>query len=241
MAVTGSGSTTPEAQEKRTVEIKLEITSDNICPFCYLGYKKIVAATEQAKKDGLPVSFSIQFKPFLLDPTLPVDEPVSKLERYRAKFGDKVDAITAGMTERGKPWGINFSYGGTIRNTYHSHRLVEKAWEEGGDPMQRQLIELLFKGYFEEEKDIGDPAWLAEMAVEADVFQSEQEVTDFLNSDELKKETCAEIRHAQSLGISGVPFTVINGKYAVSGAQEPQAFVDIFKKIACGECPCKKA
>lgn len=145
------------------------------------------------------------------------------------------------MHERGKPWGIDFSYSGPIRNTYTSHRLVEKALLEGGQGLQLALIELLFKGYFENEKDIGDPAWLAEIAVEAGVFDNEEAALAFLESDELKTETCAAIRHAQSLGISGVPFTVINNKYAVSGAQEPAAFTDIFKKIACGECPCKKS
>ena len=162
-------------------------------------------------------------------------------ERYAAKFGDKVDAITAMMAERGKPWGINFSYGGTIRNTFLSHRLVEKAWEEGGETMQTRLIEKLFEGYFEQEKDIGDATWLAEVAVGCDVFENKEDAKAFLESDELKKETCDEVRKAQSMGISGVPFTVINDKYAVSGAQEPAAFVDVFRKIACGQSPCKQA
>ena len=162
-------------------------------------------------------------------------------ERYAEKFGDKAEAIFAAMHERGKPWGIDFSYSGPIRNTYTSHRLVEKALLEGGQGLQLALIELLFKGYFENEKDIGDPAWLAEVAVEAGVFDDEEAALAFLESDELKTETCAAIRSAQALGISGVPFTVINNKYAVSGAQEPAAFTDIFKKIACGECPCKKS
>jgi predicted DsbA family dithiol-disulfide isomerase len=162
-------------------------------------------------------------------------------ERYAAKFGDKVDAITAMMAERGKPWGINFSYGGTIRNTFLSHRLIEKAWEEGGETMQTRLVEKLFAGYFEQEKDIGDPAWLAEVAVASDVFTKKEDAIEFLESDELKKETCNEVRQAQSLGISGVPFTVINNKYAVSGAQEPEAFVTVFRKIACGQSPCKQA
>lgn len=144
------------------------------------------------------------------------------------------------MAERGKPWGINFSYGGSIRNTYSSHRLVEKAWEEGGEKLQTRVVEKLFEGYFENEKDIGDHAWLAEVAVGCDLFEKKEEALDFLKSDELKKETCDEIRKAQSMGISGVPFTVINDKYAVSGAQEPQAFVDVFRKIACGKCPCEK-
>lgn len=164
------------------------------------------------------------------------------------------------MQERGKPWGINFSYEGPIRNTFRSHRFVEKAYEVGGEKIQRAFIEKIFAGYFETEQDIGCPDFLAKSAVEAGVFSDIDEVRsfslrhvsslifrhrpsqalDFAESDELKGETCTSIRKTQSLGISGVPFTVINGKYAVSGAQEPDAFVDIFRKIAHGQCPCKQ-
>jgi predicted DsbA family dithiol-disulfide isomerase len=162
-------------------------------------------------------------------------------DRYAEKFGGRADTIIAAMHERGKAWGIDFSYGGSIRNTYTSHRLVEKARKVGGQEMQLKLIELLFAGYFEHEEDIGDVDWLAEQAVEAGVFEDEKAALEFLESNELKDETCSEIRKASALGITGVPFTVINNKYAVSGAQEPAAFTEIFKKIACGECPCKKS
>lgn len=145
------------------------------------------------------------------------------------------------MQERGKPWGINFAYDGPIRNTFLSHRLVEKAYAEGGEERQRALLEYIFRGYFEEKKDIGDHAYLAKAAVACDVFPTLEDAEDFLDSDELKGEVCSSVRKTQALGITGVPFTVINGKYAVSGAQEPEAFLDIFKKIACGQCPCKKS
>lgn len=144
------------------------------------------------------------------------------------------------MTERGKDWGINFDYTGPMRNTFLSHRLVEKAYRVGGEETQRALIEGIFAGYFEQKKDIGDEGYLAEQGVAAKVFGTTEEALAFLRSDELKLEVCAQVRRAQALGITGVPFVVINGKYAVSGAQEPEAFIDIFKTIACGQCPCDK-
>lgn len=144
------------------------------------------------------------------------------------------------MAERGKEWNINFDYGGNVRNTFTSHRLVEKAYKEGGEGLQRAFIEAIFKGYFEEQKDIGDHDYLTTTAVQVGVFDNKQEAIDFLEGDQLKGEVCADVRKAQSMGVSGVPFTVINNKYAVSGAQEPEAFLQIFRKIAHGECPCKQ-
>ena len=144
------------------------------------------------------------------------------------------------MKERGKAWGIDFNYDGPIRSTFLSHRLVEKAFQDGGEVLQRRVIDKLFEGYFEKEKDIGDPKYLAETAVDCNVFASDEEAIEFLESDEYKGDVCNAVRKSQSLGITGVPFSIINGKYAVSGAQEPAAFLDIFRKIACGVCPCKK-
>lgn len=228
------------SQQVTTIPIRLEIISDTICPFCYIGYKKMLVAIEQAEAEKLPVSFSIQFKPFILDPTLPVNEPVSKKDRYNAKFGAQAPAIMAAMTERGKQWGINFSYGGDLRSTFLSHRLSEKASREGGEGLQRSLMELLFFGYFEQERDIGDIDFLTLTAVKAGVFDTTQEARQFLESDDLKGEVCTNIRKAQTMGVSGVPFTIINHKYAVSGAQEPEAFLQIFRKISTGLCPCEK-
>lgn len=244
--VTATASPTKESAEKSsdTVSIALDIYSDNVCPFCYLGYRKIQAAMkdaqEKANQNNITLDFEITFKPFLLDPTLPCDKPMDKKERYAQKFGDRAPAIFKAMTERGKEWGINFSYDGPIRNTFLSHRLLEKALRTGGSKLQLATIERLFEGYFEQKKDIGDPAWLAEVSVAAGVFADNEKALAFLDSSELKQDVCDSVRNAQSLGISGVPFTVVDNKYAVSGAQEPAAFFDVFKKIACGQCPCSQ-
>jgi predicted DsbA family dithiol-disulfide isomerase len=82
------------------------------------------------------------------------------------------------MEERGKPWGINFSYDGPIRNTYNSHRFVEKAYDVGGEKVQRKFIEKIFAGYFEQEQDIGDADFLAKSAVDAGVFADIDAVGD---------------------------------------------------------------
>jgi len=211
--------------------INLNVISDSICPFCYLGYKKVLAAQEMIKQKMPDVQFKMKFSPFLLDPTLPEDHSVSKRERYTKKFGkEKIEPMEKAMIERGKAYGINFSYGGSIRQTTDSHRLLSKAYEQGGEALQRNILERLFAGYFEQEKDIGDREWLATESESAGLGTKE-EILKFLESDLGKKEVAAEIEHAQDLNVSGVPFFVIDDKYAVSGAQEPETFARVFEQI----------
>ncbi|KAJ7628346.1 thioredoxin-like protein [Roridomyces roridus] len=215
--------------------LSLEIISDSICPFCYLGYKQITLAMAAAKKESLPLDFKLRFKPFLLDPTLPTDEPINKRERYTSKFGaSRVEAMERQMIARGKEVGINFSYGGTVRQTTDSHRLIEKAYQTGGEPAQRAVVESLFAGYFENEQDIGSHEFLAQCAVNARVFASTEEALAFLASGEMKESIVKGIMEARQLGVEGVPFVILDNKYAVSGAQGTDTFLQIFRKIAAG-------
>ncbi len=127
---------------------------------------------------------------------------------------------------------INFSYGGTIGNTVNSHRLIEfsKQASQGGGAKTDALVNALFTRYFEQEKDISADETLISAAQEAGLPASKEELTTFLRSDALRKEVEAEMAHAAQAGVTGVPHFVINGKYAVSGAQEPDTFLHIFKK-----------
>ncbi|KAJ7151402.1 DSBA-like thioredoxin domain-containing protein [Mycena crocata] len=214
--------------------ITLNIISDSICPFCYLGYKQITIAMEAAKKENLPLDFKLRFKPFLLDPSLPTDRPLDKRERALAKFGaSRLEAIHRQLYAQGKAVGIEFSYGGSIRQTTDSHRLIEKAYLIGGEEKQRVVVEALFAGYFEQEKDVGDHDFLAECAVKAGVFTKDEALT-FLAGTELKDNVGKDIMEAVQMGVSGVPFVVLDNKYAVSGAQGQDTFLDIFRKLAAG-------
>ena len=136
-----------------------------ICPFCYIGYKKFDKARELFAAEGGKLDFSLHFEPFQLDPTLPLDSPVVKRERYAAKFGGaaRVAAMEVQMKERAKEVGIDLSCassartgadlldGGNLRATRDSHRLLAKAHEVGGEAKQRALAEHLFADYFEKE------------------------------------------------------------------------------------------
>ncbi|KAF7293025.1 DSBA domain-containing protein [Mycena indigotica] len=216
--------------------LSLHVISDSICPFCYMGYKQLNLAMAAAKKENLPLDFKLRFKPFLLDPTLPTDKPLNKREHYDSKFGAANFArMEKQMAARGKTVGINFSYGGNIRQTIDSHRLIEKAFLVGGDEKQRLIIDALFGGYFEKEQDVGDHDFLAECAVQAGVFASKPDAVAFLATDELRDGVQKDITDAKRMGVEGVPFILLNNKYAVSGAQGEETFLQIFRKIAAGE------
>ncbi|BGP36812.1 hypothetical protein JCM10450v2_000705 [Rhodotorula kratochvilovae] len=225
------------AATTKPVHLNLEITSDSICPFCFIGKRRIEEAIR--KSSHLPLTFSLRFAPFLLDPTLPASPGENKRERYIRRFGgaEKVRAMEEAMIERGRACDppIQFSYGGVVSQTTDSHRLIEKAYELKGEEGQLALVERLFKSYFEEEADPGSHAILSRDAVTAGIFPSASEAQAFLASDELRDVVQAGIKKAQLRGISGVPFTIINDKLGISGAQEVETFVEVFEKIAKGE------
>ncbi|KAJ7337446.1 thioredoxin-like protein [Mycena albidolilacea] len=215
--------------------ISLQIISDSICPFCYIGYKQITLAIAAAKKENLPIDFKLRFKPFLLDPSLSVTAPQDKRKRFAEKFGAaRAEGIESQMKARGKSVGIDFAFGGTIRQTTDSHRLLAKAYAIGGEPAQRAVAEALFAGYFEHEQDIGSHEFLAASAVKAGVFGTEAEATTWLAGSEEKDGVQKDIMQAMRLGVSGVPFVILDDKYAVSGAQGEETFLEIFRKLATG-------
>jgi predicted DsbA family dithiol-disulfide isomerase len=212
-------------------KLSIQIISDNICPFCYLGKKKLEAAVARLPAGSVEVSYD--WRAFELDSTLPLDG-VDKMTRYRQKFGaGRIEGMVAMMKNNGRPYGIEFDYGGKVGNTVNSHRLVEfsKSDSQGGGKLTDDLINVLFKSYFEQQGDISDIDTLVRIGVEAKLPASEAELRTFLKGDGLRKEVLAEIEDARNAEISGVPFFILNGKYTVSGAQEPEVFLDIFKKI----------
>ncbi|PAV18071.1 thioredoxin [Pyrrhoderma noxium] len=218
-----------------TMKLKIDVISDSICPFCYIGKRKLDRAIDIAKEKGLKLEFDVQFHPFLLDPTLTEDNPVNKRSRYAEKFGkERSVTLEKMMIERGKQSGINFSYGGDVRQTTKSHRLIALAYEKGGQDMQKNIIERLFNGYFEREQDIGDIDFLSTQASDVGLFPTSDDAKIWLESDEKKEEVQTAIQRAQMMGVSGVPFFILNNKYAISGAEESELFVEVFERF-CGK------
>ncbi|SPO40911.1 uncharacterized protein PSFLO_06393 [Pseudozyma flocculosa] len=213
------------------IPLRIKVTSDTICPFCFIGLRKLqraLATSPVVQSKAFDVD--IEYLPFQLDPTLPVDRPESKLERYRAKFGARTDGMVEMMKGRGLECGIHFSYGGPIRSTLLSHRLLSKSYLEGGSKLQLALIEKLFHSYFEQEGDPGDIDTLASLSGPP---------PSFLESKELLPEVEKKFHEARLKGISGVPHFEIEAgqpegkrvRAEVGGAQDSEAFVEIFGKI----------
>ncbi|KAG8968153.1 hypothetical protein FRC03_008506 [Tulasnella sp. 419] len=207
--------------------VKLTVVSDLICPWCYIGQRELQNAIEETKKTHQEITFDLEYRPFLLDPTLSCDHAIDKTAHYERKFGpERMKSARQMLVQRGKDLGINFQFGGMIRQTTAAHRLLLLAHQKGGTKLQQTLLTILFRAYFEEEKDIGDPILLSAIA-EKTGLMTKEETLSFLSSDALKREILLSIKEAQKNGITGVPFTVINSKYAVSGAQKAEVFEEV--------------
>ncbi|KAG2177884.1 hypothetical protein INT43_003131 [Umbelopsis isabellina] len=214
---------------KMSSTIKIDIVSDTICPWCFVGKRRLEKAIKNYQTVNPGAKFDINWYPFELDPTL-TREPVSKVERYASKFGAaRSKQIIEHMKSIGKEEGINFDYGGVTASTIDSHRLVEWAKEQG---KQDEVIEELFKLYFEETGNIGDLEQLAGVAER--IGLSKENALEYLKSDKGVKSVKEKIYKSQVEGINGVPNFTIQDKYTFSGAQPPEAFFNVFQKAASG-------
>ncbi|EIN14333.1 thioredoxin-like protein [Punctularia strigosozonata HHB-11173 SS5] len=193
-----------------TRAIKIDIISDTVCPFCFLGKRKLekAIAAYRTTDDKRPIS--IRWHPYNLDPTL--TKSINKREMYAAKFGpQRAEGIINMMTQRGKEEGINFSYGGMRGPTLDSHRLIDLAYDEGGESLQNTVVESLFKAYFEEELDIADLQVLADRAAACGMDAGK--VKTFLESSERRDKIQKEIAAASRRGIQGVPHFTFNDRH----------------------------
>lgn len=211
--------------------VHLKVVSDSICPWCLIGTMELRKALARAKENSLPLKINVEYRPYQLDPTLPEDTTVDRKERYLKKFGDRMQSIQDNMAERARPLGLNLKFGGVIRQTTPSHRLLLKAYKKGGQDAQQAILTEVLKGFHELEQDIGDPEILAGYAEKTGVM-SRAETLEFLNGDEMKKEVADGIEEAREMGVTGVPFTVINNKWAISGGQPSEVFYQVLERLS---------
>jgi predicted DsbA family dithiol-disulfide isomerase len=153
------------------------------------------------------------------------------------KFGPRWLEVAERVRQQGEAVGIHFDLeGGTIRSTVNAHRLACLAYRQGGEPLQRRVMDLIFAGHFEHGQDIGCPTFLSHVAATADLFPGDVEAArTWVTGEELKAEVLRSAAKKREMGVGGVPFTVINGKYAICGAPEPEAFLEVFRKIVKGD------
>jgi predicted DsbA family dithiol-disulfide isomerase len=211
--------------------MRIDVVSDVICPWCYIGKRRLAAALQQRPE----VEAKILWHPFQLNPDMP-PEGMARERYIAAKFGGGAHAsrIYQNVTDVGAAVGIPFHFE-RIRvtpNTRDAHRLIRRATEAGdADP----VVEALFNAYFIEGRNIGDRATLAEIAREAG-FDGE-ETAGFLASREGAEEVVAEDMSARRIGINAVPCFIFERKYVVSGAQEAEFFFPLFDLLKTEQAP----
>jgi predicted DsbA family dithiol-disulfide isomerase len=196
---------------EQDVALHIDVYSDVICPWCYVGKRRLERALAQVK-DRL--NLRITWRPFQLNPTMP-NEGMDRTAYLEGKFGS-LDAFR-GMEEHVKAAGdseqIRFAFEKIARtpNTFKAHRLIWYAAQLG---CQDKVVERLFKGYFEEGVDIGSIPTLARLAEQVGL-----DAESFLRSDEGITEVKADEAAGHRLGIRGVPYFVLNQAQGISGAQ----------------------
>ncbi|HUI17959.1 MAG TPA: DsbA family oxidoreductase [Alphaproteobacteria bacterium] len=202
----------------------IDIISDTICPWCFIGKRRLERALSLAPQPDL----ALGWHPFQLNPDMPKGG-MERREYLRRKFGDErgsgaYDAIA----EAGSGEGIEFDFAGIKRtpNTLGSHRLVRYAGEHG---VQDAVVEGLFQAYFSDGRDIGDGLVLLEVGSAAGLERGA--LADYLESGQGLKEVIAEDEQARRMGVQGVPCFILERKYVISGAQAPDIFLQVFEMI----------
>ena len=206
--------------------MKVEIWSDIMCPFCYIGKRRF---EEALGKFSDQKNIAIEWKSFQLDPTIQ-PAPGKNVYEYLAERKGISYEQSEQMHERviamAKDAGLEYNFDkAVIANSYDAHRLIQLAKKNKlGDAAEERL----FKAYFTEGKDFGNHDTLAEIGRE--IGLDENKVSQALATNEFANEVDADIYEAQQIGVRGVPFFVFNRKYAVSGAQASETFVEVLNK-----------
>lgn len=206
--------------------MEINIWSDVRCPFCYIGKKKFETALEKfPHKDKVKVVW----RSFQLDPNLKTDPESSTLEYFTKTKGVSVEQAKQMLGHAGKmakEVGLEFDIEGSVlANSLNAHRLIQFAKTKG---LGNEIEEALFKAHFTETKNIDDTESLVEIGTS--IGLNEKETRKILNSDAFAYEVKQDEMQARNIGVTGVPFFVFNNKYAVSGAQSPEAFLETLEK-----------
>lgn len=214
-------------RQLQSAPIEIDIWSDVVCPFCYIGKRHLEQALEQS---GLRDGVNIVWHSFELAPdaiTRPEGSIYEELGKRKGWSVEQSQQIHHQMEERAREAGLEFDFSKTVpANSRQAHRLLHLAKKQG---VQNEVKELLLKGYFTDGANIDRTDYLVDVAAQAGLDKAV--IREALGDVALEKEIDADIMTAQQLGIQGVPFFVVNQKYAVSGAQPISVFVQALEKI----------
>jgi predicted DsbA family dithiol-disulfide isomerase len=210
--------------------VKIDVYSDIVCPWCYIGERRLDTALAIFEKGA---NVDVRFRPFQLDPGAP-DTGTPLLAYLQRRYGPRAGAMThqVGRTAAGE--GITIDWNAALAaNTRDAHRLLQLARAEYGAEVERGLVERLFDLHFTRGGDGADHAQLTAEAVAAGMDGAR--VTAYLASDEGQQEVSAAFDEARRRGITAVPTFVFNDTYAVQGPQPAAALLDVLEKVAAEE------
>ncbi len=197
--------------------LTIDVVSDVICPWCFLGKRRLDKAIALVPE----AEVQVRWRPFFLDPTIPADG-ISRHDYMTKKFGaERLKTIHDPLIAAGREDGVPYEFGKITRtpNTLNAHRLIRWAADAG---KQTEIVENLFMAYWNQGKDIGDINTLSEIAETSGLKRARKD----LSTDKDKLEIFTEVQQAQSMGIQGVPTFILAQKYGVSGAQSPELLAD---------------
>jgi predicted DsbA family dithiol-disulfide isomerase len=204
--------------------LTIDVVSDVVCPWCYLGKRRL----ERALTLVPDLAVEVRWRPFQLDPTIP-PEGIDRRAYIEKKFGiaGSVTPTHERLTEMGVDEGIDYHFERIKRspNTIDAHRLIHWA----GSEREEEAVERLFRAYFTEGRNIGDPAVLAELA--GDIGMETGDIEARLSTDEDRTVVEQEIAEANRIGVTGVPCFIVGGRYAVVGAQSPDTIAEAIQAV----------
>lgn len=213
-----------------TAPLTIDVVSDVVCPWCFIGMKRLQKAVATA---GIEVQ--VNWRPYQLDPTIPA-EGLDRRAYMLGKFGseDKIREIHGRIEPLGRAEGIVFDFDAitVAPNTLDAHRLIR--WAGASEAaVQSRLVALLFSLYFEKGANIGDQAVLVEASREAGMDASVVEA--LLPTDTGLEEVRKEIATAAQMGVTGVPCFLLERRYAVMGAQEADTLADAIRQVSAAK------
>ena len=207
-------------------QLKIDIVSDIVCPWCVIGYKKLSDAMTQLEDE---IFFEVNWKPYELHPEIP-EEGFDKKEYYKIKFGESSGTIDRFnfISEEGKKVGLEFNFkkSKNLPNTFLAHRLL---WLCRSKDMQDVLAEALFHAYFTDGRDIGNKDELIEISSENGL--NREEIKKFFETNIGHEEVLREENRAREMNIFSVPTYIFNKKYLLVGGQESDTFKAYIKKV----------
>ncbi|WP_449257037.1 DsbA family oxidoreductase [Bosea sp. (in: a-proteobacteria)] len=212
-------------------KLPLAIVSDIACPWCFIGKTRLETALERY---GMAERVAVTWLPYELNPEMP-EEGMDRTQYLDGKFGPgRRKEIELKLSEAALESGVTFNWTKVTKsvNTRLAHMLVAAAStvQRGSD-----MTAALFKAYWQDGRDVGDLETLVGIAVEQGF--DEQAARDELANDELRETVIGLENHAREVGVTGVPFFIIDGKLAVSGAQPPDVWGQVFRQVLAAQQP----